>query len=174
MARAKPVLNAVDYKNSIGQTIKPGDDVIIVTTCTSRVNIKPGIYLGKKNDGVSCRVLEHHTHYRFKETGEDVKWNWYGHAKERGLLPEYPKYVPYAGTPAPRYGDPEYQQKYAAYKEEYDAWSKQRQADNAEYSRKNQEAFAQYESFKVPYNRHTTLQLNRIYKMDTSVFDLNV
>jgi hypothetical protein len=166
-------LKPVEHQNSLGQTIKPGDNVIVVTTgYNHQVNIKPGVYLGKKNDGCSCRVTEHHTHYRFKETGESVGSRWDDHAKKRGVFPDYPKYERYP-IDSPKYG-PDYTEKYKEWRIGFDAHSKEQQKITNEYNGKWNEVFEQYEPFKVSYFRHTTLQLNRIYKMDTSVFDLKV
>jgi hypothetical protein len=144
----KPVLVVEDYKNSIGQTIKPNDDIIIVTTCTGRTKIAPGVYLGTKNGHVSCRTQYNGTQYRNKETGlvEENFWNL------------YTKRVPYPrqGHDYVSYNSPEY--------------SKAQE----EYSAKSKAFMALYDSENVPMFRGTTLQLDRIYKIDTSVFDLKV
>lgn len=153
----KPVLNAVSYTNSIGQVINPGDEVVIFTQGYNHsVNTKKGVYLGLKGKGCSCRVTEKHTKYRHKETGEEVGFYYNDDYKARyNDSNEWPR--PPSGF---RYGTPEYQQAYEVYRKEYDAWQVKQQ--------KIQEL---YEQFEVPYFRHTTLQLNRIYKIDTSLAD---
>jgi hypothetical protein len=165
----KVQLKVVEHKNNLGQTIKPGDEVVIVTTGYShRVSISKGEYLGKKNNGCSCRVVEHRTKYRFKETGEELGW-WYDHATKRGVMPTSPKH-PGFRRGGYRYGTPEYAAEVAENQKTANAY----QAAYAEYNRQVAEVGKDYEAFKVPYNRYTTLQLNRIYKLDTSVFDIEL
>lgn len=141
----KPELKVVDFENDIGQTVRPGDEVIIVTTGYSHsVNTRKGVYLGRKGEqkGCSCRVVEYKMRYRHKTTGEELD-------SIHSLMPRYPsrKY-------GVRYGTPEYEE---ANRE----W-------NALYEKYQEECKAirdQYEPFKVPYFRYTTLQRNRIYKL---------
>jgi hypothetical protein len=140
-----PVLVVEDFKNSIGQVIKPNDDIIIVTTCTGSTHIAPGVYLGTKNGHVSCRRQYKGTQYRFKETGEVHEDFWQ----------RYPKY-PQQGRDYTSYNSPEYTKAQADYR-----------AASAEFT-------ALYDAENVPMYRGTTLKLDRIYKIDTSVFDLKV
>ena len=153
----KPVLKEVEFTNNLGQVIKPDDEVVIITSgYNHRVNIRQGVYLGTKNDNASCRVTEYHTKYRFKETGEDVGYYWSDHRTKTFGEDPFPRTK--SGL---RYGTPEYSEAYAEYQRLYGEWQKRQ----LEYA-------AKYEEFKVPYYRHTTLQLNRIYKLDTNIVDI--
>lgn len=155
----KPVLQEVEFQNEIGQVIKPGDEVVIITSksYSHGVRVNTGTYLGKKNNGVSCRVQQSHTKWRHKETGEDVGYYWGPDAVKRyGELP-YPR----ANWTGLRYGTPE-----------YDAERDRVNKEVAKYNEQYQNRLALYAPFKVPYFRHTTLQLNRIFKIDTPAADL--
>lgn len=157
--KSKPVLKVVDFTNSIGQVIKPGDEVVIVTSGYNHdVHINSGIYLGRKGskDGVSCRVTEHYTHYRHKETGVEYKHTWYNDPRVKAMV--YPK-MDYSHP----YKSPEYDEAYKVYREEYEKVTSQ-----------IQEIGKEYEPFKVPYFRYTTLQKNRIFKIDTSAIDIKI
>jgi len=143
----KPILVVEDFMNNIKQTIKPGDDVVVITTCTGRTNIARGIYVGTKNGHVSCKKLQSRPQYRLKETGE-VHEDFYSRQSEA---------VPY-----PRKGI-EYVDYYNGYAE----------AQNNYYVRLA-EFQALYDVEQVPYYRSTTLQYDRIYKIDTSVFDMQI
>jgi hypothetical protein len=162
-------LKVVDHENNIGQTINPGDEVVIVTSGYNHsVSIKRGTYLGKKNKGCSCRVVESNTKYRFKETGEDVGHWWHDHARKRGVMPERPVQPIYPRSA--RWGSPEYSEQ----QEEIRKLSSKYSEEYSQYNEKVRKIGEDYESFKVPYDRYTTLQLNRIYKLDTKAYEIKV
>jgi hypothetical protein len=50
MGYNKSNLVAEPFTNSIGQTLNPGDDVVVVTNCTSRVNVTTGKFAGVRRD----------------------------------------------------------------------------------------------------------------------------
>lgn len=171
--KTKAKLDPVEYVNGIKQTIKPGDDVIIVTTgYNHNVGIEQGVYLGRKgrNNGCSCKVVKHRTKYRHKESGEDVGYYWHDDAKKRYEVPDYPKHPGYPTNPRAAYNSQEYIDYNVLIKKIYAEYS----AKTTEYQDQMRKIGENYESFRVPYDRYTTLQLNRIYKLDTSVFDLVV
>lgn len=165
-------LKLVEHKNRLGQVIKPGDEVVIVTTGYSHsVSINKGEYLGKKNEGCSCRVQETRTHYRFKETGEEMT-AWYTDAEKRGLLPKRPEYPKYPQRPAGwNYQTPEYKEYQATVSAIQAEYSK---AYTVYYEAYNKVKADHYENVRVPHWRYTTLQLNRIFKLDTKAYEISV
>lgn len=133
--------NAVEFKNNIGQTINPGDEVVIVTTGYGHnVNTYKGIYLGlHKNGGAQCIKKVKTSFYAFKDTGERVHYSYFSemNAKLNAFATEWRKNNP--GKYA-YYTEPEYV------------------AIRAEYNDK----------IELKYDivdRRTTLQRNRIYKL---------
>lgn len=75
---AYSVPNPVEFKNSVGQTINPGDSVVIVTTSTRSVGTYIGKYLGMhKNGGVQCEKQVQTSFYVFKDTGERVPYSYF-------------------------------------------------------------------------------------------------
>lgn len=147
--------NPVNFKNMIDQEIAPGDDVVIVTTGYGHsVSTKKGTYLGKHaNGGVQCKVYEPRTRYLHKPTQTEVDYFW-----------NDPRYqaIPYASWRGQglRYGTPEYAAEQERYRKEQEEAQAKRQAISDEY-----------EPFKVPHYRRTTLQLNRIFKLDTTMVE---
>lgn len=47
---------AVPFTNDFGQVINPGDEVVVVTTCTGNTNTSKGIYVGMRNKRVQAEV----------------------------------------------------------------------------------------------------------------------
>jgi len=69
---------AVEFTNKIGQVIKPGDEVIIVTTGWGNTYTAKGVYLGMNGKGAQARVEENTSKWVFNDSGEDVNgefWN---------------------------------------------------------------------------------------------------
>ena len=75
---SKSNINEVEFTNSIGQTIKPGDDVVIVTTRTGNTYTYRGTYLGRhKNSGVSCIKQVRTSYYVYKDTDKRVPYSFW-------------------------------------------------------------------------------------------------
>ena len=60
----------VPFTNDFGQVINPGDDVVVVTTCTGSTNTSKGTYVGMRGKSVQAEV--EYTKYEWynKETDE--------------------------------------------------------------------------------------------------------
>lgn len=139
---SKPTLIVEDFKNSIGQIIHPGDDVVIVTSgYNKRIHIRRGIYNGRKgiNKGVSCTSFKRVNRYRFIDTKVDVKSE------------DWPSMDYSIG-----YNSPLYKEAYEKYHKEITIFNTKIEVYYVE----------------VPFN--TTLQSNRIFKIDTPVLDISI
>lgn len=71
------------FETEHGHKINPGDQVVVLTTCTGRLSARKAKYLGyiKYPDRKRVRIEWTQSNYRavFKETGEPAKWP-YNHA----------------------------------------------------------------------------------------------
>lgn len=56
--------NVVPFTNDFGQVINPGDEVVVVTTCTGSTNTAKGVYVGMHGKSVQAEV-------------EYTKFEWY-------------------------------------------------------------------------------------------------
>jgi hypothetical protein len=146
------------FTNSIGQTINVGEEVLAVTTgYAHNVNTRVAVYAGFVTTGTSKSVTvmmyEPTTKWRHVETGIEVP-NYYSDKRIKDYA--YPKWADYAAL-APA-GTPEYKE----------AMDKYRAAGVArqDFISKIKD---EYESFKVPHWRRSTLQLNRIFKIENSL-----
>lgn len=133
--------NPVPFTNDIGQTINPGDEVVIVTTGYGhQVNTARGIYLSLKDKGgVQCIKKVKTSYYAFKDTGERVHWSYFNEMNKK--LEAWAKEW--------RNKNPG---KYGYYNE-------------PEYKELRSEAMDKVEMKYELVDRRTTLQRNRIYKL---------
>lgn len=67
---------AVSFTNEIGQVIHPGDDVIVVTTCTGSTSTQKGRYIGMNGKRVQAEVPSAHWTYFVKGTDERAPYNF--------------------------------------------------------------------------------------------------
>jgi len=78
MARTKAILEVVEFTNNLGQVIKPGDEVVIVTTGYGHdVSTNKGTYIGLTNGGASIIKQIKSSYYVLKSTGERVAFTWF-------------------------------------------------------------------------------------------------
>ena len=69
---------AEDYTNSLGQTVKPGDDVVIVTSAYKSTRIRKGKFLGVRKDstgrfrGATCEYVAKRYNWRTQEHTDEV------------------------------------------------------------------------------------------------------
>lgn len=138
---AYSVPNPVQFENSLGQTLNPGDQVVIVTTGYSH---QVGTYLGKylglhKNGGVQCEKQVETRFWVFKDTGERVPTSYFNakYAEQNAFSTKWRAANPGQWN---YYSDPEYK----TIEEKY-------------------MSPIELKSEFVP--RRTTLQLNRVYKL---------
>ena len=133
--------NPIAYTNDIGQTINPGDEVVIVTTGYGHdVSTNKATYLGlHTNGGAQCVKKVKTSYYAFKDTGERVPWSYFNEMNQKlsAWTAEWRKNNP--GNYR-YYEDPEY----LAIRNQFQ--------NNVE---------TKYEFV----DRRTTLKLNRIYKL---------
>ena len=61
---------AIPFTNDFGQTINPGDEVIVITTCTKSTNTRKGKYVGMSGKSVQAEVEYTKFEWYNKETGE--------------------------------------------------------------------------------------------------------
>lgn len=141
---SKNELNEVAFTNDIGQTIKPGDEVVIVTTCTGTTGTNRGTYVGRhKNGGVSCVKQVKTSYYVYKDSDMRVPYSdWTKLYQEQAEWREKnkPASLPSGQHWWNYYNEPEYKAIHNNFMEKMELKS--------EY---------------VP--RRTTLQLNRIFKL---------
>ena len=64
------------FTNDFGQVINPGDEVVVVTTCTGNTNTQKGKYVGMRGKSVQAEV-------------EYMKYEWYN--KETNEIGSYYK-----------------------------------------------------------------------------------
>jgi hypothetical protein len=133
--------NVIEFTNNIGQVIRPGDEVVIVTTGYSHsVSTAKATYLGMhKNGGAQCMKQVKTTIYVFKDSGERVPNEFFMEMQKASA--DWTKEF-YAKNPLNRnfYKDPEYK----ALRDQY---------------------MDQIEVKSIYVDRRTTLKLNRIFKL---------
>lgn len=94
---------AVPFTNDFGQVINPGDDVVVVTTCTGNTNTQKGKYVGMRGKRVQAEVPSNSYAYFFKNSDERAPANFHKELYNAGLkwnTPEYKElrdkvYAPY-------------------------------------------------------------------------------
>ena len=131
----------MEFVNDIGQTIVPGDDVVIVTTGYGHsVNTYRGTFLGLNKSGRAQCVKKVKTSWHvFKDTNERVPYSFF-QEKYRALADFRTKHVAQGGNSYGYYNAPEYKK----IEEEYNS---------------------KIERVQGIVDRRTTLQLNRVYKL---------
>jgi hypothetical protein len=167
MALRKPL--DISYVNDLDQEIKPGDEVLVITTGRSHsVSVGAGIFLGMtaEGDSGSCIVLlkEYKNVFRHKETGEEFVY-----AKHGSKLP-YPQY--------PRFHDVTWNSRAHAYtqlspqqvKENEEAKAKY-QSERKAYDEDIKRTEEPFHYVSEPYDRRTTLRRNRVYSINMSLKD---
>lgn len=133
--------NAIEFTNNIGQVIRPGDEVVIVTTGYSHsVSTAKATYLGMhKNGGAQCMKQVKTRTYVFKDSGERVPNEFFMELQKVSAdwIREF-----YAKKQLDQnfYKDPEFK----ALREQY---------------------MDQIETKSIYVDRRTTLKLNRIFKL---------
>lgn len=151
MARKQRIrpFEAIPYTNEIGQVIQPGDSVAVVTGSRS-AHISTGRYVGhrKQHNRVIVETDHHHDVWVHKESGEEFD-------SKKHVPMEYPQY--------PRYGQGNWDAIYGEYQKKYGEWW--------ELQKKIREE--QFKKVKIPYISRRTLQLNRIFKIDTNLSSLD-
>lgn len=152
----------VPFTNSLKQVLNPGDEVVVVTSgYNKQINIRRGTYLGryKKEDGsVSCIVDRPVGHWRNKSTGQLL-----ADAELYGRLNkiQYPAYRSYFD--GHKYGTPEYSEAQVQYQAAQKAVEQEREAIIAEYEHYDESAYFR-----------TTLQSNRVFKLDTNAWEMKI
>ncbi len=83
---------AIPFTNDFGQVINPGDDVVVVTTCTGSTNTQKGKYVGMRGKSVQAEVPSNSWAYFVKGTDELAPHDFWkgmqGHSFKYGT-PEY-------------------------------------------------------------------------------------
>lgn len=166
--KLKP-FDLTDFVNEIGQTVKVGDEVVIVTHCTGIVGIGKGRYAGRRGEGdnvrVLCEVDEVHRKLVHKVTGEEYDYSTNGGHPEI----KYPRYdntnLRYPGWSATAEEREAYNKAYA---ERHAKWD----AEYKVYSAQIEETKKDYEFRDFPYVRITNLYLNRIFPIATALTNL--
>lgn len=132
--------NVAQFKNDIDQLINPGDDVVIVTTGYGhQVRTKKGTYVGiHENGGVQCIVKERRSFWVFKTTRERVTASFFSERNQ--------KLSAFAAS-------------YRAETGKFDYYNQ------PEYNNINSEYQDQIEIEYEGFDRRTTLQRNRVYKL---------
>lgn len=151
MARKQRIrpFEAIPFTNEINQVIQPGDKVAVVTGSRS-AHISVGRYVGHRKQ--HNRVIVETDHYRtkwvHKETGEEF---------------DSDKHVAEPRPTSPPWGyDTDYYKRYEEYHNKYNEWYKLVLTTKKE----------QFKEVKIPYTYRRTLQLNRIFKIDTNLSSL--
>ncbi len=157
MGKVKKVLERVPFKNHLGQTIEPGDQVVQVTTAWGGVTVQPAIYLGLMDECVKTVSFHQRKTWVHKETGNE--WHFGGSPAAIGLkYPPYPNYD--------RNGT--YEELMRKRREASEQYS----AEVMEYNTKVQEyKEANYEEVVFHYTKKHTLQRNRVYKSNFNALE---
>jgi hypothetical protein len=136
---AKAILEEIEFKNDLGQTIKPGDEVVIVTTGYSHsVSTNKGTYVGMVNGGASIVKQVKTSYYSFKSNGERVPYSWFNkmYAEQNEMIARK-----------------------RAEDRQYRYWA------DPEYKEIQEKRYALIETKYEIVPRKTTLKLNRAYKL---------
>lgn len=83
---------AVPFTNDFGQVINPGDDVVVVTTCTGNTNTTRGKYLGLRGKYVQAEVPSNSWAYFVKGTDERAPHNFSNELWQAGLKYNTPEW----------------------------------------------------------------------------------
>lgn len=165
--------DAISFKNEVGDVIKPGDPIVIITKGMGNTGIKVGRYLGsRKCKGRYSRdvlntvvawdlVQERHVH---KKSG-----HVYAYGRPEGFDEKEPVYPPSntLGQWNTSYEERArlrdvYNANYTKYRELYNEWTAKRDI----FLERN------YKRQKVTIERRSTLQLNRIFPRNMALSKL--
>ncbi len=67
----------VAFQNNIGQTIEPGDDIVVVSTCTGNTRVQKGKYVGMRGKRVQAEVPSSSYAYFVKGSDERAPHNFH-------------------------------------------------------------------------------------------------
>ena len=84
---------AIPFTNDFGQVINPGDEVVVVTTCTGNTNTQKGKYVGMRGKYVQAEVPSNAWAYFYKDTGERAPYNFGAELWNSGLKYNTPEYT---------------------------------------------------------------------------------
>jgi hypothetical protein len=158
MALRKPL--EIEYTNNLKQTIKPGDEILVITTGRGHgVSVAPGIYLGmtKEGDRGQCIVmmkLSRNT-FRHKETNEEFRYEKHGTKLPR---PKYPTFHYVAWNSGTSLTPQQIQEN----KDRNDKFDEEMAVYEADYKK----CVDSFHYVSEPYERRSTLQRNRIYPIN--------
>lgn len=82
----------VPFTNDFGQVINPGDEVVVVTTCTGNTNTQKGKYVGMRGKSVQAEVPSNSWAYFVKGTDELAPRNFSDRLWKSGLKYNTPEY----------------------------------------------------------------------------------
>lgn len=83
---------AVPFTNDFGQVINPGDEVVVVTTCTGSTNTQRGKYVGMSGKHVQAEVPSSSWAYYIKGTNERAPSNFTERLWKAGLKYNTPEF----------------------------------------------------------------------------------
>lgn len=83
---------AIPFTNDFGQVINPGDDVVVVTTCTGNTNTQKGKYVGMRGKSVQAEVPSGSYAYFVKGTDERAPHNFHDRLWKAGLKYNTPEW----------------------------------------------------------------------------------
>lgn len=145
-------VEAKEFKNRSGHTIKPGERCIVMTTCTGHSQLYPATYIGMRGKNVVVEITD--SRQQFVNDKDEL----YDFNKEYKLFP----YAYFQS--AYRYGTPEYKAGQEVWKETVDK-------PRAEGIAKLREGYA-YKNF--PFTRRSTLQNNNVFPADLALKDFQL
>jgi hypothetical protein len=82
----------VPFTNDFGQVINPGDEVVVVTTCTGSTNTAKGKYVGMRGKSVQAEVPSGSWAYFVKGTDERAPANFHNELYKSGFKYNTPEY----------------------------------------------------------------------------------
>jgi|SRR6478609_22414 len=168
--------DSVPFKNKIDQVIQPNDPIVIVTKSTGNVHVGVGRYLGSRGTDKNLRVVvvEERTRNVWRSNADNSQYEWDLYDK----IETAPKYT-YPESRTTYYGNyrtktPEdlaHEEKLRT--EQRNTYEEYRKAHSAYAERKTAWLHANYTLVTEGFETKSTLQLNRIFKIDTSVRDIS-
>jgi hypothetical protein len=75
----------IPFTNDFGQVINPGDDVVVVTTCTGSTNTQKGKYVGMHGKSVQAEVPSSSYAYFVKGSDERAPHNFHNELYKSGF-----------------------------------------------------------------------------------------
>lgn len=161
------VFKSESFTNQLGQTVNVGDQIAYVTTGWSNAYVNHGVYAGYWENAIgnnytpSKRVVvmkySPRTKYRHNETGIEVDYWWNDKRVKEIPYPQYKDYYDHAD--------------YNNNREKYLAGIERYKLAVEEYNTARERIQDDYTMFKIPNWGRTTLQLNRIIKIEPILSD---